>query len=275
LSRNVVGVHQAVQTLLPVLAEATHYADSAGLGNSWQEPGSTLSKLAVITQTPKEFDFPGIPWPAHFHYAGPLHDGEGREPVAFPWEKLSGKPLIYASLGTLVNGLEHAYKAILEGAKELPEVQLVLSVGQSVNADDLRPIPSDAIIVRTAPQLQLLKHAVLCITHAGLNTTLESLAQGVPMVAVPIGYDQPGVATRIEYHGVGKSLEVATLSGKQMLKAIQEVLQNPSYRERARYFQKAIGETSGLEIAADRIEEAFQIEPTFSPDRRRRFGFVG
>jgi UDP:flavonoid glycosyltransferase YjiC (YdhE family) len=95
------------------------------------------------------------------------------------------------------------------------------------------------------------------------------------MVAIPIGYDQPGVAARIEYHGVGKSLEVATLSGKQMLKAIQEVLQNPSYRERARYFQKTIAETSGLEVAADRIEEAFQIETTFSPDRRRRFGFVG
>jgi zeaxanthin glucosyltransferase len=263
LRRNLEGVHQAVETLLPVLAEATHYADRAGLGNSWQEPGSTLSKLAVITQTPKEFDFPGIPWPVEFHYAGPLHDDDGREPVAFPWEKLNGKPLIYASLGTLVNGLEHAYKAILEGANEFPEVQLVLSVGLSVKLDDLRPIPSDAIIVRSAPQLQLLKHAVLCITHAGLNTTLESLAQGVPMVAFPIGYDQPGVAARIEYHGVGKSLEVATLSGKQMQKAIREVLENPSYRERAGYFREVIKETRGLEVAADLIEDAFQIETAF------------
>jgi zeaxanthin glucosyltransferase len=263
LGRNIEGVHQAVQTLLPVLAEAAHYADRTGLRSNWQEPGSTQSKLAVITQTPKEFDFPGIPWPPQFHYAGPLHDGEGREPVAFPWEKLNGKPLIYASLGTLVNGLDHAYKAILEGAQKLPEVQLVLSVGRSVNPDDLQPIPSGAIIVRTAPQLQLLKRAALCITHAGLNTTLEALAQGVPMVAFPIGYDQPGVAARIQYHGVGKSLEVATLSGKQMLKAIREVLENPSYRERARYFQKVIGETRGLEVAADRIEEAFQATNLF------------
>jgi zeaxanthin glucosyltransferase len=267
-TRNIEGVHQAIQTLSPVLAEATHYADSTGLRSNWQEPGSTQSKLAVITQTPKEFDFPGVPWPAQFHYAGPLHDGGGREPVAFPWEKLNGKPLIYASLGTLVNGLDHAYKAILEATKELQEVQLVLSVGHSINPDDLRPIPPDAIIVRTAPQLQLLKRAALCITHAGLNTTLEALAQGVPMVALPIGYDQPGVAARIEYHRVGESLEVAALTGKQMLRAIRKVLENPSYRARARYFQKVIKRTRGLEVAADRIEEAFKTEQPSSRSER-------
>jgi zeaxanthin glucosyltransferase len=196
--------------------------------------------------------------PDHFHYAGPFHDNEGREPVAFPWVKLNGKPLVYASLGTLVNGLDHAYKAILEATNELPEVQLVLSVGQFVNPEELQPIPPNAIIVRTAPQLELLKRAALCITHAGLNTTLEALAQGVPMVALPISYDQPGVAARIQYHGVGESLEIETLTGEQVLDAIEKVMQNPRYGERARYFQKVIGETRGLDVAADRIEQAFQ-----------------
>jgi MGT family glycosyltransferase len=244
--------------MLPVLAEAIPYADRNGLHINWQEPGSTLSNLAVITQVPKEFDFFGISLPANFHYAGPFHDDQGREPVPFPRELLNGKPLIYASLGTLVNGLDHVYRAILEAATELPEVQLVLSVGQSINPDELRPIPSNAIIVRTAPQLELLKRATLCITHAGLNTTLEALAQGVPMVALPIAYDQPGVAARIEYHGVGESLEVETLTGHELLGAIRNVLDNPSYRERARYFQDVIAKTRGLEVAADRIEEAFR-----------------
>lgn len=266
LIRNVGGLQQIGESLMPVVVEAIPYAEKTGLQINWQEPGSTLSKLAVITQAPKEFDFPGIPLPAHFHYAGPFHDGEGREPVAFPREKLNGKPVIYASLGTLVNGLDHTYKAILEAATKLPGVQLVLSVGQSVNPDELRPIPSDAIIVRTAPQLELLKGAALCITHAGLNTTLEALAQGVPMIALPIGYDQPGVAARVEYHGVGESLEIETITGEQLLEAIRKVLENPSYLERARYFQKVIGETHGLEVAADRIEQAFQ---TSSPSRSK------
>lgn len=115
-----------------ILAAARPYAEKVGLQIDWNNPSATNSKLAVITQTPKEFDFPGIPWPAHFHYAGPFHDDEGREPVAFPREQLSGKPLIYASLGTLVNGLDHVYKAILEAIMELPEFQLVLSVGQCI-----------------------------------------------------------------------------------------------------------------------------------------------
>ncbi len=263
LTRNVGGLQQIGEALLPVLAEAMPYADRTGLRINWQEPGSTVSKLAVITQAPKEFDFPGIPWPAHFHYAGPFHDDEGREPVAFPREQLSGKPLIYASLGTLVNGLDHVYKAILEATTELPEFQLVLSVGQCINPDELRPIPSNAIIVRKAPQLELLKGAALCITHAGLNTALEALTQGVPMVALPIGYDQPGVAARIAYHGVGESLEIEKLTGEQLLEAMRKVLENQSYRERARHFQKVIAETRGLEVAADRIEQAFQTSQPF------------
>lgn len=267
-ARNVRGLQQIGEILQPVLEEAIPYADTKGLHINWQEPGSTLSKLAVITQVPKEFDFPGISLPASFHYAGPFHDDQGREPLAFPREELNGKPLIYASLGTLVNGLDHVYRAIVEAASALPEVQLVLSVGHSINRDELRPSPPDAIIVRTAPQLELLKAAALCITHAGLNSTLESLAQGVPMVALPIGYDQPGVAARIAYHRVGESLEIETLTGEELLGAIRKVLNNPSYRERARYFQHVIGETRGLEVAADRIEEAFQMNTLSTAQRR-------
>jgi zeaxanthin glucosyltransferase len=87
------------------------------------------------------------------------------------------------------------------------------------------------------------------------------------MVALPIAYDQPGVAARIKYHGVGESLGVETLTGQELLGAIRKVLGNPSYRERARYFQEVIGKTRGLEVAADRIEEAFQVN-TLSTGQR-------
>ena len=78
------------------------------------------------------------------------------------------------------------------------------------------------------------------------------------MVAIPIAYDQPGVAARIQYHGVGESLEVETLSGPELLGTIRKVLNNQGYRERARYFQDVIAKTRGLEVAADRIEQAVQ-----------------
>ena len=61
----------------------------------------------------------------------------------------------------------------------------------------------DAVVVNYCPQIQLLERSAACITHAGLNTALESLAQGVPMVAIPITNDQPGVAARIAWSGTG------------------------------------------------------------------------
>ena len=89
--------------------------------------------------------------------------------------------MIYASLGTLVNGLTNVYRKVLEAVSEFRDMQVVLSVGKNLNPGDLGPIPSNTIVVRVAPQLELLKRAALCITHAGLNTALEALAQGVPV----------------------------------------------------------------------------------------------
>jgi zeaxanthin glucosyltransferase len=212
----------------------------------------------VITQTPKEFDFPIAHLPAQFHYAGPLHDNEGRQPIPFPWEKLSGKPLIYASMGTLVNGLRNVYGTILEAVSEFPEMQMVLSIGRNFNPRDLGRVPSNTIVVRTAPQIDLLKRAALCITHAGLNTALEALAQGVPMVAIPVGYDQPGVAARIAYHGVGEFVEIGNLTPRRLAQLIAKIKGNPSYRDKAAWFQKVLEETKGLEVAADIIERAFE-----------------
>ncbi|HXP69755.1 MAG TPA: nucleotide disphospho-sugar-binding domain-containing protein [Candidatus Dormibacteraeota bacterium] len=258
LKRNAENIQKMGAILGPLAEVARSYAKRVGLKVAWNDPGATVSKLAVITQTPKEFDFPGIPWPAHFHYAGPFHDDKGREPVPFPWGQLTGKPVIYGSLGTLVNGLGDVYKHILKAVEPVEDVQLILSVGNNISPESLGRIPANAIVVRSAPQIELLKRAALCITHAGLNTVLESLAQGVPMVAIPIAYDQPGTAARIAYHGVGELVELDELTTERLRGLIEKVLQDPSYRERAGYFRKVISKTRGLDVAANIIEQAFQ-----------------
>jgi zeaxanthin glucosyltransferase len=265
LKRNAENLHKMVAILGPLAEVARSYAEKTGLKIDWSDPGATVSKLAVISQTPKEFDFPGIPWPPKFHYAGPFHDDRGRQLVPFPWERLTGRPLIYGSLGTLVNGLGDVYKHILKAVEALEGVQVVLSIGKNISPENLGRIPSNAIVVRSAPQIELLKRAVLCITHAGLNTVLESLAQGVPMVAIPIGYDQPGTAARIAYHGVGEFIELEELTTQRLRGLIEKVLQDSSYRERADYFQKEISKTRGLDVAANIIEEAFQKDQTEVP----------
>jgi UDP:flavonoid glycosyltransferase YjiC (YdhE family) len=80
------------------------------------------------------------------------------------------------------------------------------------------------------------------------------------MVAIPIGFDQPGVAARIAHHGVGEFVEVDDLTTTDLSDLIEKVLENQSYRDQARYFQNVIAEARGLDMAADVIEQALRSE---------------
>lgn len=88
---------------------------------------------------------------------------------------------------------------------------------------------------------------------------LESLTQGVPQVAIPVTYDQPGVAARIveKQTGVVTSLDKLTADNLSML--LDEVLNNPTYRDNARKLQKVIAKTNGLSVAADLVEQALGV----------------
>jgi zeaxanthin glucosyltransferase len=92
-----------------------------------------------------------------------------------------------------------------------------------------------------------------------LNTALESLAQRVPMVVLPVAYDQPGVGARVELSGVGRSIPVARLTVDRLNGAVRIVLGNPAYRERAGRLQSSIEAAHGLNRAADLIEGAFGV----------------
>jgi zeaxanthin glucosyltransferase len=114
---------------------------------------------------------------------------------------------------------------------------------------------SNAIAVGYAPQLELLQRASLTITHAGLNTVLESLNNGVPMVAIPITNDQPGVAARIAWTGTGEVIPLKQVSVPRLQTAIKQVLTDDSYQQNALKLQEAIQRSGGASKAADIIEQ--------------------
>ena len=95
-----------------------------------------------------------------------------------------------------------------------------------------------------------------------MNTVLESLAQGVPQVAIPVTYDQPGVAARIAHKQTGVVTSLDKLSAHRLSTLLNEVLSNPSYRDNARKLQKAIIEANGLSVAADLVEESLGVAKT-------------
>ena len=206
-----------------------------------------------ISQVPAEFDFPRKHLHNNFHYTGPAIDESVRASDHFPFDKLVGRPLIYASLGTLQNRLASVFPAIAEACQDLP-YQLVLSLGGGCKPESLPKLAGNPLVVEFAPQLQLLKRAKLCITHAGLNTALESLASAVPMVAIPITNDQPGVASRIDHCGAGRFINLKKLTIARLRKLIQTVLENPTYASNAQRLQSAIQKSGGPPRAADIIE---------------------
>ncbi|MEZ2321222.1 MAG: glycosyltransferase [Microcoleus sp.] len=218
-------------------------------------PNDAYSQLAQITQHPGEFEFPRQNLPPHFHFTGPFHNPATRKPVPFPFEQLTGQPLIYASMGTIQNRLLEVFQIIASACENL-DAQLVISLGGGASPESLPQLPGNPIVVGYAPQLELLQKAALTITHAGMNTTLESLSNGVPMVAIPVANDQPGVAARIAWTGVGEVVSLKELSVTKVRSAIEKVLTQESYRKRAIEIQGAIGRSGGVHKAADIIEQA-------------------
>jgi MGT family glycosyltransferase len=254
------AVRRARKLLEPVTTVARAYVKQVGLSVDWNNPHSTLSPLAWVTQCPREFDFANAPDFPQFHYAGPFHDGRGRMDFNFPWQELTGEPIVYASMGTLQNGLIDIFRSIVQAAVGLKELQFVLAVGGQLDPKQIGDIPANVVVVSHAPQIEILKRSDLCITHAGLNTVLESLSSGVPMLALPITNDQPGVAARIANKKVGVVISPDQASPGNFVAAINQVLGDSTFRDNVQRMQEAIRRIDGLSIAVGILERAFELE---------------
>ncbi len=211
------------------------------------------SKKAIISQQPISFEFPRQNLPNYFHFTGPLASNVSRAEIPFPWDKLTDKPLIYASLGTLQNKLIWIFIQIAYACLGI-NAQLVISLGGATEPEEIGYVPGSPIIVKAAPQLELLKRASLCITHAGMNTALESLSNGVPMVAIPITNDQPAVAARISWTKTGKVIDLNKCTVDSLAAAIKEVLAQPKYRQNALKIKADIEQAGGVTKAAEIVE---------------------
>jgi zeaxanthin glucosyltransferase len=262
-SRNHLGRHVVSSIGAPIRHMLNEQRAKWGL-KPFLRVGDSLSQIAQITQMPRVFEFKGIPQPEVLYYTGPWVNVAQRPPVAFPWDRLDGRPLVYASLGTLQNGSEPVFRAIAEACSTLP-VQLVISLGGGLEPGRLGKLSGDPLVVPFAPQLALIKRAKIVITHAGINTVLESLSEGVPLVAIPMGNDQPGVAARAEAHGVAVIVPHKRLNPSRLRRAIRLVLEDTGYRARAQQLGCIINRIDGPALAAEIIERALKLTPVSTP----------
>lgn len=243
----------------PALDVINRYRKEWKLGRFvWMD--DSYSPLAQISQLFPELDFPRPAMPAHFHYVGSLAADRPYTEEGFPWNRLDGRPVIYASLGTIADPMNRPVYPKIAAACAGLNAQLVLARGkwdgEDAGRENSHDLPGDPLVVDFAPQLALLDRAAVLITHAGLNTTLEAISRGVPMVALPRSADQPGNAARIEYAGAGLRGSFHRGTPEQWRRLVERVLTEDRFRCRARELQQAMLAAGGVRRAAELVETA-------------------
>jgi zeaxanthin glucosyltransferase len=238
----------------PVRRILDRYRRQAGLGPI-AGIAATFPELAHITQWPRCLDVSHGEVPDRFFYTGPFVDAGARSSVEFPWDKLNGQPLVYASLGTTRKADPEIYHRIASACAGL-DLQLVVTLGGRRNPESFAHLPGDPLVVENAPQLDLLKRADLVITHAGPNTVLETLLLGKPMLALPLALDQPAVAAHLERLGVAQVLSPQHRSAGEIREALLKLRTENRYRRAAETIQAQLQSLDGTAQAASIVEEA-------------------
>lgn len=183
-----------------------------------------VARVPRMVFCPREFDFPRSA-AANVTWVGPYIDHERKEPD-FPWQALpEDRPIAFCSLGTQTHRHPHALatlQRIVDAFSARGDHFLVLACSPHQRRA-LRSSSPHVLLVERAPQLALLRRARLALTHAGFNSIKECAALGVPMIALPLGLDQPRNAALIQHHGLGTALDVQGLTSARLEAAIDEV----------------------------------------------------
>jgi MGT family glycosyltransferase len=238
----------------PILRTLDEFRRRENLGPA-REVSKVFPCLSHMTQLPQCLDLPRRSVPGNFCYAGPMVSKSARPSVAFPWDRLDGRPLIYASLGTTRNVQPHVFRQIAEACRNL-HVQLIISLGNRFGPDGFADLPGQPLVTQYAPQLEILKIASIVITHCGSNTVFETLMEGKPMIAIPLAYDQPAMAARLARLHLAEVLPVMRLTPRRLCTAITRLLNDTRYRDAAVKMQSVIRSVNGSQRAADVIEDS-------------------
>lgn len=225
---------------------------------------NSMSPFATVIQMPEAFDLPYAEFPKNIHRIRrwTLPDGsDGLAPIEedFPIDAFTSteEPVVFASLGTMRFNNTGIYRDIITACKVLG-VRLVLSTGLEDGdlTEDLKVMRSSTItLVKRCPQAKLMPFVDAVVTHAGLNTTIMALENGVPLVAIPLASDQPAIGARITYHDVGVVLNPANVTALKVEEALRAVLDKAKgYKQRAEAMKEAFEGECDTTKAADVVE---------------------
>ncbi|KAA5834335.1 glycosyl transferase [Saccharopolyspora hirsuta] len=199
---------------------------------------------------PREFQLAGETFDERYRFIGPLLGDRDQQ----PWQPRDPQaPLLYIALGTAFNDRPDFYRMCLAAFAESPW-QVAMSTGHDVDVAELGPIPDNFEVRASFPQPAVLRHASVFVSHTGMNSTMESLHAGVPLVAVPQMPEQFINAGRAEELGLGRRLDPAALTAEQLRAAVDEVAADSGIRANVEKMREIVRSCGGAVAGADALE---------------------
>ncbi len=233
---------------LPALNRARSEHGLAPLEH-WED--QLLGTEAICMLTAPELDFSSRgELPANVHYVGPAFEPYEHEWIS-PWPDTNTDPLVVISFSTSYMDQSALVQRVLDALDGLP-VRALLTAGPALEQGGLR-LPANTRAVDFAPHRSVFPHAALVISHAGWQTVNAALADGVPLLCIPDGRDQPDNAARVVLAGAGVSAHKRTAPSK-LRRAIVAALENPELKHGASAIATALARSDGAVAVADRLE---------------------
>jgi MGT family glycosyltransferase len=191
-----------------------------------------------------------------------------------PWSppETDGRPLAYVTLGTVYNQRPNLLRALIEGALASGHA-VVATVGAQQDPNTLGLAQIDgAHVCRWLPQLEVLPHCRLALSHGGFSTLMGALAHGIPLVVVPLGSDNHAHARRSCELGAALPLSVGEVDAESVREAASRLSREPQWRRGARRLRDQIQALPDPEHAAELLVRlAREREPVrAAPCRVRR-----
>lgn len=246
------GGYQVTDLLMrPVRRVLARYGEAFGL-DPFADQG--FSPRLTVSQMPKGLDFPRQELPETFHYGSPWRD----EAAPVPVEKVAlppadGRPFVFCSLGTLQGARADLFLKVARAARDLG-VQLLMAHGGLLPPDQVERLSAYGEVRAFVPQREVLERCSAAVLHCGMNTVLDALAAGVPLVAMPIAFEQPATAARLAYAGVAQVVPAGKASRRRLSRALERVLTSETIRANAARLSDEMAHGRGVRGAADLIE---------------------
>jgi len=230
--------------------EADFLGLSARVFRYWFQPLMQRATL-VLHATDAAFDVSPTRLPGHHRYVGPLLWEPTLDAPAFL--RTPGPPWVLVSLSTVPQEGEVAIARAAICALKHEAVRVLVTVAPE-HAAELGEVPGNVYLSGYVPHSTVLRDSRLVISHAGHGIVMKALYHGVPMVLVPWGRDQPGVAARAEALGVATVVRRDACNDASVAQAVHRILDDVSYTERVHAISKRLQAEDAIAVACAQLE---------------------